>query len=125
MFDRTTINQSRGPSHVTVHEHRAPTDASVKLLAEMEEKAKEKVFGQIKLESNTFHCEVLRMRSPYSYCDTLGIVMQLNGKRIAMEITPDPDASNEDMLREIYKAVGERIAAHVAESIVKVTWRSI
>ena len=42
MFDRTVIVPGRTQTeYVTreVHEHRAPTDASVKLLREMEQKA--------------------------------------------------------------------------------------
>ena len=125
MFDRTTINESRGPSHVTVNEHRAPTDASVRLLADMEQRVKDKVFGQVKLESNTFHCEVMRLKSPRTFGETLAIAMKLNGERIVMEIETDPMTSPEEKLREIYKAVGERIAAYVASSVVKTTWRSI
>ena len=125
MFDRTTINESRGPSHVTVNEHRAPTDASVRLLADMEQRVKDKVFGQVKLESNTFHCEVMRLRSPHKFGETLAIAMKLNGERIVMEIETDRMTSPEEKLREIYKAVGERIAAYVASSVVKTTWRSI
>jgi hypothetical protein len=124
MFDRTFITESRGPSHVTVNEHKAPTDASVKLLADLEQKVRDKVFGQVKLESNTFHCEVMRMMSPFRMGETLAITMKLNGERILMEITPDPFASEEDKLREIYKAVAKRIAAHIATSVVKATWRS-
>lgn len=123
MFDRTIIHQSRGPSHVTVNEHKAPTDASMKLLAEMEQKVKDKVLGQVKLESNTFHCEVIRMMGPMMMGETFGIVMKLNGERIVMEITPDPFGSNEDKLQEVYKAVGNRIAAHVASAVLKVIWR--
>ena len=42
-------------SHQTeVHEHRASTDESVKLLAEMEEKAREKLLAAVPLNSNQF-----------------------------------------------------------------------
>ena len=42
MFDTNNVTHKYSPSHVTtnVHEHRAPTDESVKLLNDMQEKAK-------------------------------------------------------------------------------------
>ena len=44
MFDRLTIvNPHRGPEHVTVHEHRAPTDQSIQLYSDMLEKARKQI----------------------------------------------------------------------------------
>jgi hypothetical protein len=39
----------------TVHEHRAPTDDSVKLLREMEETSKESIIGSVLIEDNTLN----------------------------------------------------------------------
>lgn len=51
MFNRTYIDaSSKGPSRVDVHEHKAPTDASVALLREMEAKAFEQVIHTQQIE---------------------------------------------------------------------------
>lgn len=56
MFDRLTVMDARSPSHVTqtVHEHKAPTDESVKLLMEMQNKVMANLLGQIRVENNGF-----------------------------------------------------------------------
>ncbi len=45
--------------NVTSHEHRAPTDESVRLLREMEEKARDSVFATIKCESTHFNVSAM------------------------------------------------------------------
>ena len=48
MFNKTFLTvQDPGPEHITVHEHRAPTDASIKLYDEMLEKARAEIVSQI------------------------------------------------------------------------------
>lgn len=44
---------------VAVHEHRAPTDESVKMLAEMEQAAAERVIARVPLETALFTGEVM------------------------------------------------------------------
>lgn len=54
MFDTTIIQPVRDQHHhhrTDVHEHRAPTDDSVKLLKEMESAALDKLLGSVKLEN--------------------------------------------------------------------------
>jgi len=48
---------------VTIKEHRAPTDESVKLLKELEDKALSRILGTLKLESTPFDCRVYPMLS--------------------------------------------------------------
>ena len=73
MFDTVHRHQhthveNRGPSRidVTVKEHRAPTDESVKLLRELEDKALQSILSTIKLESTPFDCRVFPMLTPMS-----------------------------------------------------------
>lgn len=58
MFNKTIIHQhaTSYPSHVSITEKRAPTDESVKLLKEMEEKAEEKLLEACELKNNLFTC---------------------------------------------------------------------
>src|SRR5437899_141820 len=63
MTNRTII-LSPQTSHVTervtehVHEHRAPTDESVRLLSEMEKAARDKIVEAIHVGDTTFECVV-------------------------------------------------------------------
>lgn len=57
MFDRYEVNQAAPypqtvNKKVTITENRAPTDKSVELLGEMQQKAIESLLGRMKLESN-------------------------------------------------------------------------
>jgi len=47
----------------TVHEHRAPTDASVKLLTEMEAKAEERLLKAFPIQFNSLNATVIGMHS--------------------------------------------------------------
>jgi hypothetical protein len=54
MFDRYTrhTHEYGGPERVDVHEHRAPTDASVKMLRELEEAAFKRVLRTFEFENS-------------------------------------------------------------------------
>lgn len=55
MFNRTVINPTQVvETSRTIHEHRAPTDKSVKLLAEFEQKALDKLLSITRLDCNLF-----------------------------------------------------------------------
>lgn len=68
----------------TIHEHKAPTDESVKILREMEGAARESVLSVHKFEDNELNGIVVQMMmdhfKPYS---KLYIRFTLNGKKFA------------------------------------------
>ena len=61
MFDKTIVFPTKiyGNSYtpVTVTEKRAPTDESVRLLKEMEEKAREKIIDSFTVNDTHFECK--------------------------------------------------------------------
>jgi hypothetical protein len=68
MFDKTLIlSAGRHDSYqrTEVHEHRAPTDASVKLLREMEQAALDKIMATVRLEGCPVDCMLAQMRDPF------------------------------------------------------------
>lgn len=69
----------------TVHEHRAPTDESVKLLREMEQAAQAKIDQSIRLEGNGFECVVRTERDEINDQRVAVAVFVLNGKRMRAE----------------------------------------
>jgi len=80
MFDNYVKS---GPSHMsvttTVHEHRAPTDDSVKLLREMETKAEEQIRKAFPLNLNTLEGTAFLNRDCIGYRHVLIIRYVLNG----------------------------------------------
>jgi hypothetical protein len=90
MFRRpnvVVVNQPPRTEYVTrdVHEHRAPTDDSVKLLREMEEKAKDQVIQAVHVGDTTFECVVHMQKHPMDGSTSLLAVFSLNGKKMTAE----------------------------------------
>ncbi len=90
MFDRTltfVAPERHTTEEVTkqVHHHRAPTDASVKLLREMETKAKEQIIEAIHVGDTTFECVVHTMRFPEDQSTLYRAVYSLNGKKMTSD----------------------------------------
>jgi hypothetical protein len=87
----TTINKHEVapayPQKVTVTENRAPTDDSVKLLREMEEKAKQQVIESFIADSNEIKGAVVRMQRCAMTPDTeTWVTFVLNGERVQVRV---------------------------------------
>lgn len=87
MFDRYQV----GPSSISVHEtrtineHRAPTDESVRLLTEMEEKVLERVIFSEKTASNELQIFMLVLRPSFD-TGNKATVMRFVRERVASDI---------------------------------------
>ena len=111
----------------TVHEHRAPTDASVKLLTEMEAAALAKVERSINVGGNGFECVVNIMRRAMDM-DTMAVaIFKLNGKQMRAEARvegwkPDEIAELPIKLRD---AIAKEIANQsVGPALLAARWPS-
>ena len=71
---------------VTIHEHRAPTDQSVKLLREMEKAARDKVEQSIRVSDNGFECVVHVMHNGFEHETIARAIFKLNGKEMRAEV---------------------------------------
>lgn len=92
----------------THKEYRAPTDESVKLLKEFQEKAQKEVIKSVRLDNNDFKAVIQHYRD-YSSCDTkLRAVFELNGRREVLDMVIR--AEMQDPVVEILKAMSDRIA---------------
>lgn len=71
---------------VTVNEHKAPTDESVRLLNEFQEEAKQNLLAKLHVNDNTFnHTALLFMNNPSILDEVQWIAkFQLNGKEIKL-----------------------------------------
>lgn len=118
MFDRLVVAHST--EHVTrevtkhIHEHRAPTDDSVRLLAEMEAKARDKIVEAIQVGDTTFQC-VVHAQTRFDNDDVhLMAVFSLNGKNLTAEhVTRRIDFDRKKAFTALRDAIAVRIASEI------------
>lgn len=118
MFDRTCRNSFYGPDTVEVHHHRAPADASVRLLREMEKAAKDSVIAAYQVD-NVFSVSVLEMQANEVLCTTdVLAVFSLNDERFRARVSTDlarllsrgDERSAESAMRILFKTLSDEIA---------------
>ncbi len=98
--------------HVTITEKRAPTDDSVKLLREMEQKAKAEVIKSVSVGNSVFECVVHHAHDMMSDKLRWRAVFKLNGKQMTADIETSPYESNlpADRLRdEMAKVIASEV----------------
>lgn len=118
MFDRLYLPPNR-TEYVTreVHEHRAPTDASVKLLREMEAEAKEQVVEAIRVGNTTFECVVHVMKNPLEDSLELRAIFSLNGKKLTAEHTSRGQLGSVDR-RKMFEGLRAAIADTISREVL-------
>lgn len=87
MFNTHITKAGNSYNETKVKEYRAPTDESVKLLAEMEEKALNRIISMTRLENNTFNA-TWWVRYSDCFCDQKEAICRymLNGKEHEFKI---------------------------------------
>lgn len=116
MFNRTIVQAARGPSTIIKHEHRAPTDESVRILDDLQRRAEERVTDAIRIEGNGFNTVIQIYTEARHASATAKCVFDINGKRIAFEETCHVDEFADDrnaLLRKVMKTAAERVAAEI------------
>lgn len=106
-----------------IHEHRAPTDESVRLLKEMEEKAAKKVIKALTIQSNEWHCVV---QAEVSHMDALRImraVFDINGKRMVAEVN-QPEWKDDPQSRDLVTALRDEVARKIANEVLEGAFRA-
>lgn len=115
MFDRTIVHQA--PDHIraeiTVTEKRAPTDDSVRLLREMEAKAKAEVIKAVAINDNLFNGVIHTMFDALSYRATVRLVYSMNGKKLTTDYHIDDSRSLDDSIAGLIDAVARDIAVEI------------
>ena len=120
MFNRTFILPTHNRTeYVTreVHEHRAPTDDSVKLLREMEAKAQEQIIEAVHVGDTTFECVLHQCRQPLDDSRKWLAVFSLNGKKLTAEFEwRDWQIKRQDAALGLLDAIAKTIANEVLTS---------
>lgn len=97
-----------------VREHRAPTDESVRLLRDMEAKARDQIIEAVHVGDATFECVVHTTRFAEDQSTRLMAIFSLNGKRMTVEYREqDWRADKQAMLKGLRDAMAEKIATEI------------
>lgn len=129
MFDKTYVQAGPQSMDVTVHEHRAPTDESVKILRDAEERAQERLLSITRLESNEFNATWHVSRRMDNCHVEIVCRFSLNGTEHRVNISaPEEKAANEhelmDMVQDaIEKKMTNILCIDLYQKHHKVLWR--
>lgn len=117
MFDTYLSPQKTEYITKEVHEYRAPTDESVKLLREMEQKAKNEVVKSIQLESNYLKANVYLFLDPMSFNNMFRVVFDINGHSYVSDIAIPTNAPTEAIVQKLHRGISDVIAQKILEDV--------
>lgn len=100
-----------------VHEHRAPTDASVALLREMERSAEAKVVEAVRVGNTSFECVVHRELDCMSDQVVFRAVFKLNGRQETAEHRCERRKA--DDVGAAWRALRDEIAKVIATRMIE------
>jgi GH35 family endo-1,4-beta-xylanase len=110
-----TDNSYRGPDKISVTEKKAPTDESIRLLNEMQEKAFDNIVECVQLSNNELN-DVTYWMYPdhYSFSEKARIRFKLNGKVKDFEFTFPHKYTDK---AEIQRLIMEKIYMEISKDI--------
>ena len=122
MFNRTNyVTVKDGPTYVTktTTEYRAPTDESVRLLKEMEEKAREKIIDSFTVNDTHFECKFFQEMDVVTQEMKYVVIYSMNGKKRTVNVRVEQGVIA-DNYKKLISAVANDIAhAMLADPFVK------
>lgn len=106
--------------NVTSHEHRAPTDESVRLLREMEEKSRDSVFATLRCQSTHFKVAAMAVEDQMNFEVVIRANFMLGDKHHDVEArVPMSDFHvGNDARTNFAKKVRDMLAEQIANQIV-------
>lgn len=120
MFDRTT-NYYSPSKKIDVHEYRAPTAETAKLLNELQKEATDKIFDSFILKNAEFGCEVAVFTTVHNLGKRVFYKMVIN--KTPIQDSFDLEFINEYDRDEIIVEVFSELSKHIAEKIFKENWQ--
>jgi len=111
-------------SNSTVHEHRAPTDASAQLLRELQAEARDSVIATLECRDNKFSCRAVVEQNFAAFSETLRVQFTLNGEKHDAEIKLDDRRDDAPALaRKIRDELATVIATKLCIEGLKDEWK--
>lgn len=104
----------RNYSEHHTHEHRAPTDDSIRIYKEMEEKAQNSLLASFQLRSNTLECAWIVTEDPRT-CDKVAkCKLVMNGQESKFEVPLPYGLRYLTEPKEIAKTIREKVIEHIS-----------
>ncbi len=97
----------------TVQEHRAPTDDSVKLLREMEDKAEQQVVQSVRVGDTAFDCVIHLSHDMLSMKNKMRVIFSLGGRQMHEDVVCEHVDDGPTMLGKLRDAVARRVANEI------------
>jgi len=122
-YGTMTVNQS-SVNNSTMTEIRAPTDASVQLLRELQEAAIKEIHNSIKVKDTTFEAVIHQGTDALSGELYLKAIFSLNGKRLIVDVTEssfilrDTKEAREAFVCKLRDAIATKIASEILLSVM-------
>jgi hypothetical protein len=103
------------PYEKTVHEHRAPTDESIRLYKEMKEKAEQSVLDSFELENNLVNARVVVCKSAEYFNQKLQVHYKtmINGHEFTGVVKVEDTLSRDAMVEKIVSELSKHIAIEI------------
>ena len=120
MFDRITVEAGGAvPYCKEVHEYRAPTDKSVELLNEFQEKALANLISKERLDCNGINIE-LSLYKTYEVFGLMGVCRyDVNGSEHVCKFLVDRDSANpQQIAQQIAEQCVEEVARHITITLL-------
>lgn len=126
MFDTyQVLPQVAVTNTTTVHQHRAPTDQSVRLLREMEDKAKSEVEKAVLVENTVIDAVIHKIPNYVRCCTDYVVLFKINGKQYRAEYTEMHLDERKKDRRALALGLRDSIAETVANVITDSVMRSM
>lgn len=111
MFDSYTIER-HATEYVTqnIHEHRAPTDESVRLLKELENKAIDKLLHVVELKNNVFNATWFIGLDHISLYNKVYCIFKLNGLEYKIDFIVKRGINFESITEQVYGKLIEKMS---------------
>lgn len=121
MFNTTKVyNTTNHPKTIEVKEHRAPTDESIKILREMEQKIMDNIVSMGKIEDNVFNIKWYIFSDHYSWEDRCRCVFTLNGKEYDFEfLLPNNRLSTSQIIPKIKEEFLNKLSRILMDDLFK------
>lgn len=106
----------------TYHEHRAPTETSVRLLKDFEREAERKILSAIRVEDCQIDCVVHRERESLTNDYLYAVIFQIKGEKHKILVRIPNHKTDQERVEAVIAALAEKIAVVILSDAVRKTF---
>lgn len=111
IFDEVHLGSRH--SSVTIKNYAAPTDESIRILQEMEEKVRSRILTSVQVKDSLIDCVIHHVADPLNLKLKFAVIYSLNGVKHRVNIDTNPFDGFDAVISKLLKAVSEDIAVEI------------